>query len=201
MTDQSDWQRFAERYVSGQIPWDEELPPPELIALAGRLEPGRALDLGSGYGRSAIYLARLGWQVDGVDFVPRAVEEARSRAREAGTDSRVQFHVGDVTKLDFLQGLYDLAVDIGCMHILKMPELEDYRDELKRLLRSGARLLLFAHLRDPEDTSEAAVRWIEDKVIRELLADGFTLDVVDYGFTQVADNPPWPSAWFRFRRS
>jgi len=34
--------------------------------------------LGCGPGRASIYLARRGWQVDGVDFIPDAIELARN---------------------------------------------------------------------------------------------------------------------------
>ena len=200
MEDQSRQQSFADRYESGKIPWDDRLPPPELVALVDRLDSGRALDLGRGYGRTSIYLADHGWQVDGTEFVFQAVEESRRRARQAGVDRLVRFHVADVTDLDFLDETYDLAVDIGCMHSLNMPELESYRDELKRLLHSGAHYLLFAHLRDPEDDSDEAARWIEEPDLLALFTDGFSLSQVVHGVTEVADNPPWLSAWFYFRR-
>lgn len=72
---------LQQRYQRGDLPWDEPLPPPEIIALAERLPPGRALDLGSGTGRASIYLARCGWTVDGIDFVPEAVALADARQR------------------------------------------------------------------------------------------------------------------------
>ena len=53
--------RMTERYASGQIPWQHELPPPEVIALAETLAPGRFLDLGSGLGRACLYMAKHGW--------------------------------------------------------------------------------------------------------------------------------------------
>ncbi len=46
--------------------------------LAG-LPPGRALDLGCGAGRSAVWLAENGWQVTGVDFSDVALGLARER--------------------------------------------------------------------------------------------------------------------------
>lgn len=200
MMDQDRQQSFNERYETGQIPWDDQYPPPELIALAERLDPGWALDLGSGYGRTSIYLAKRGWQVDGVEFVPQAVEESRRRAKEAGVERLTCFHVADVTNLGILQGSYDLAVDIGCMHTLTIPELESYRDELKRLLRRGATYLLFAHLRDLQDESEEAARWIEEAVLLSIFSDGFSLSEVVHGVTEVGDNPPWLSAWYYFQR-
>jgi cyclopropane fatty-acyl-phospholipid synthase-like methyltransferase len=200
MIDQNRQQSFADRYESGEIPWDDRLPPPELMELVDMLVPSKALDLGSGYGRTSIYLAKHGWYVDGVEFVEIAVKEARQRALEASVEHLAHFHIADVADLGFLQGPYDLAVDIGCMHTLEMPALADYRDELKRLLRDEAIYLLFAHLRDPADVSDEADRWIEEDALRELFADGFSLEKAVHGVTQVADNPPWPSAWFYFRR-
>jgi cyclopropane fatty-acyl-phospholipid synthase-like methyltransferase len=193
-------QSFTERYASGQIPWDDPDPPPELIALAENMKPGRALDLGSGYGRTSIYLAKRGWQVDGVEFVPQAVEEARRRAQKAGVDQFTRFLVGDVTNLEMLQGPYNLAVDIGCMHTLTTSELENYRDGLKRLLQQGAIYLLFAHLRDIDDESEDSARWIEETSLLSIFSDGFSLAEATHGITTVADNPPWISAWFYFQR-
>lgn len=200
MVDQNRKQSFTERYESGRIPWDDQNPPPEVMALADRLEPGRALDLGSGYGRTSIYLAERGWQVDGIEYVPQAVEESQRRAKAASVDRLTRFLAADVTDLNILQGPYDLAVDIGCMHSLTMPELESYRDELKRLLRPGATYLLFAHLRDLEDDSEDTARWINEASLLTIFSDGFSLSEVVHGITEVADNPPWSSAWYTFQR-
>ena len=51
--------------------------------LAG-LAPGRALDLGCGAGRSAVWLAERGWHVTGVDFSDVALDIARERRPDVG---------------------------------------------------------------------------------------------------------------------
>ncbi len=100
---------FAYRilYAVGFTPWEQMLHPEiagqyaDLFAREeeGRDPPyGRALDLGCGSGIWAVALAQRGWQVTGVDFVPKALHRARERAEQA--DVEVEFLEGDVTRLD-----------------------------------------------------------------------------------------------------
>lgn len=199
--DTTTYQRFVERYESGQLPWAHELPPPEVIALVQQLKPGQALDLGCGYGRSAIYLAQNGWQADGVDYVPLAIEEAKRRAAAGGVGDKTHFYTASITELGFLTGWYDLAIDIGCMHVLDGPGLEAYRDGLLRLLCPGAIYLLFVHLRQGDEPDDGRPHGIFEQTVYSLFATGFVLEKVEHGTTQVEDKPPWFSAWFWFRRA
>lgn len=189
------------------MPWDAELPPPEVLALAPTLPPGRALDLGCGYGRTAIYLAGLGWEVDGVDFVALAVEEARRRA--AAADADVRFHEGSVTDLSFLAGPYDLALDIGCGHNLDEVGLRAYRDELLRLLRSGALFLFFGRIQTPAEEEEegndtSGPPGMDEAQFRRLFTGatgGFELERYERGVTEMSEeDSSWTSAWFWLRR-
>lgn len=199
----SSYQRLRERYEAGQAPWDDPLPPPEIMAEAEKLPPGRALDLGCGYGRAAIYLAQRQWRVDGVDFIDLALAEAARRAEKAGVSGRVQFHLSPVTDLDFLVPPYDLVLDVGCLHNFDEATLSAYRNEVFRLLRPGGLYLLFAHLRadPPEYDDQGAPRWIPEPLIHTYFGEGFTLEKVKHGTTQVEDRPPRPSAWFWFGRT
>lgn len=190
---------MEEIYESGSIPWDQIDPPPEVIDIATYLPIGRALDLGCGYGRASIYLARLGWQVDGVDFVAQAVEGARIRADQAGVSERVCFHQSPVTQLDFLHELYDFALDVGCAHGLTQEELMAYHQELLRLLKPGAIFLLFAHLNEEPNESEKQ-NWIDENTLQMIFSEGFHLEKAEHGQTQVNDQVPWRSAWFWFRK-
>ena len=190
--------RFTERYANGQVPWDDALPPPEVQSLVKSVPAGRALDLGCGYGRTAIYLAKTGWRVDGIDFVPRAIEEARRRAADAGVDGQVRFHVGSVAQMHFVQPPYDLAVDIGCMHSLTEPLQAAYRDELLRLLRPGAAYLLFAGLQSPDDDPAQGPSGIDEAALHALFAP-FSLQKTEIGVTEGEDYS-WRSGWFWFVR-
>ena len=155
MTDENPrYRRFADRYESGEVPWDHELPPPEVLAFADDAAPGRALDLGCGYGRAAIYMAARGWRVTAIDFVPLAIAEARKRAAAAGVAAQVDFQVGSVLALDHLPaGGYDFALDVGCMHAFDQEQRAQYAAGVARALRPGALFMLFTRLAGPEDAA------------------------------------------------
>lgn len=108
----------------------------------GLLTPGRALDLGCGPGRNALYLASLGFQVDAVDLSPAAVAWAQERAREAGAD--IRFHRGDAFELPAaeLGGPYDLIHDSGCFHHLPPHRRVSYLSLVDRALAPGGHLAL-----------------------------------------------------------
>ncbi|WP_327293069.1 class I SAM-dependent methyltransferase [Streptomyces sp. NBC_01198] len=116
-------------------------------SLAGYLDqglilPGRALDLGCGPGRNALFLASRGFEVDGLDLSPAAVGWAEDRAREAGAD--VRFACGDAFRLvgQELSGPYDLIVDSGCFHHLPPHRRVSYLALLDRVLAPRGHLAL-----------------------------------------------------------
>lgn len=53
---------------------------------AAGVVPGTALDLGCGEGGDALWLARRGWRVTGLDISPTAIGRARDAAVAAGLD-------------------------------------------------------------------------------------------------------------------
>jgi len=71
------------RYASVENLWAVR-PNRFLVAEAGELPPGRALDLACGEGQNAIWLASLGWDVVGVDYSEVAIAKARARAERDG---------------------------------------------------------------------------------------------------------------------
>jgi SAM-dependent methyltransferase len=126
--------------------WDTGLTPPEVTSAIDQFkQPGRALDLGCGTGTTSIYLAQRGWHVTGVDFSPKAIELARDKAQRAGVKS--DFHLGDVSRLDFLREPFDLIFDIGCLHGLDHESRTRYAEQLRRLTHPGSKFLLFGFIR------------------------------------------------------
>lgn len=128
---------YADR--SKAVPFFVPGPDESLASYAerGLLAPGRALDLGCGPGRNAVYLASLGYEVDAVDLSPAAVEWGQERARQAG--AQVRFLCGDAFTAE-LSGPYDLVYDSGCLHHLPPHRRVSYRALLERVLAPGGHL-------------------------------------------------------------
>jgi len=132
-------------YRLGFTPWEQEEPITDLIELingADALPPGTALDIGCGTGRNAVYCARRGWQVTGIDDVPLALDRAREHCRETGQEVRLV--QGDIAGRPDLGDGYSLLMDIGCLHGLNAAQLARAVGNLNRAAAPGATLLMFA---------------------------------------------------------
>jgi methylase of polypeptide subunit release factors len=86
---------FTFMYWFSRPRWDTNITPPQLVDLieVQKLKSGRALDLGCGTGTNAIYLAKHGWDVIGIDFVGKAINTAKQKAKAAKVS--VEFFQGD----------------------------------------------------------------------------------------------------------
>ncbi|HEV3462302.1 MAG TPA: class I SAM-dependent methyltransferase [Candidatus Dormibacteraeota bacterium] len=188
---------FRLMYRQGFTPWDSGVSPPELAGViegTRRLAAGRALDLGCGTGTTSVYMASNGWDVTGVDFVPRPVRVARAKAVAAGLP--VAFLVGDVTRLRELpiEPGFDLLFDQGCFHSLPDRARPAYEREVSRMARSGATFLLYAFGRQP------------DAHRRRFFPKGITIEEVQalFGdFEMLEATPgtdPFGSHWYTLRR-
>jgi SAM-dependent methyltransferase len=113
----------------------------ELVEGPERLRPGRAVDLGSGTGRNAIYLAAHGWDTVGVEMSGYAVDVAKGKAATHGVPAR--FVQGDVTRLPELDiGVFDLFMDGGCYHTIPPGRRNAYAASVMAVAAPGARLIL-----------------------------------------------------------
>lgn len=106
------------------------------VANRGR-PPGRALDLGCGRGQKTAELAARGWEVVGIDNVPRAIDAAQRRRIPGAT-----FLVGDVTDLSADLGTFDFFLDVGCFQHLDAEQRRAVGRGVSALANPGATLLM-----------------------------------------------------------
>ena len=90
------------------------------LRLIPRIGSGtRALDLGCGTGLQTRILARNSpAHFLAVDNHPPFVEEANRQARAAGLDARIETRVGDMQRLDFAPGSFDLIWCEGAIYVV-----------------------------------------------------------------------------------
>jgi SAM-dependent methyltransferase len=148
------------------------------------------LDLGCGTGTNAITLARRGWRVTGVDFVPEAIRRARKKV--AGSGLAIDLHIADVTDLGMLDDAYDYVLDIGCLTGIQAKDRPKYGAELARLLRPGGCYMLYAWL---PRVWQGRIIGISAEDLDLLLANGFVLER-----SVVGEENGHPTAWYWYRR-
>jgi SAM-dependent methyltransferase len=138
---------FRVMYRLGFTPWDEHpmaTSLQELVEGDDALPAGSALDIGCGTGDSSIYLAQHGWRVTGADFVPKALDKARTKA--AAKQVAVDFVHADATRLSS-EGVgtdFTLIVDNGCLHGMSDEDRDAYVREVAKVAAPDARLLIVA---------------------------------------------------------
>ncbi|MGE5166506.1 MAG: class I SAM-dependent methyltransferase [Sphingobacteriales bacterium] len=143
---------YRAAYAIGFKPWEKASihhPAAEQVAKlfdreqSERLSPySRALDLGCGTGHWALELAARGWQVTGIDLVPRAIKNAKARAEKAG--AKIDFVEGDVTALRAagIRPEFEFIWDFGTLHGLTKLEREAASREITAVAAAGATMLM-----------------------------------------------------------
>jgi SAM-dependent methyltransferase len=199
--------KFA--YRVGFTPWeDADLQGPvaeQISAMFEREERGRqppygkALDLGCGTGPHAVALATRGWQVTGIDIVPKALQVAGGRASDAGVD--VRLIQGDVAALRAagVGSGFRLVIDFGTVHGLKAREREAVGREVSAVAAPDATLLMFTFA---EGHRGPIARGMSREDIEAILPEWEVTDQEPYAAD--IQLPPFVKApnprWYRLRR-
>ena len=105
------------------------------------MAPGRALDIATGRGRNAIFLAERGFAVEGVDISEVALQEAQRRAVQKGL--AVTFRQADLDHIELPEAQYDLIVNINFL-------LRSLVAPIKKALKVGGRVVFETYLIDQQ---------------------------------------------------
>jgi len=136
----------------------------------------KVLDIGSGFGRNANWLAQKGAEVTGVNINDDEIKHSQVTAREAGVN--VNYIHADATSLPFPDGSFEVALDLGCSHEIPSKEgQEKAMKEVVRILKPGGHLVYFGFSKDhplySENKENPRFRSIDD--IKNLYGDHFEI--------------------------
>lgn len=134
---ESDWEH---RY-SGEPMWSGN-PNGSLVAEAGHLTPGRALDVGAGEGGDAVWLAEQGWTVTASDISSRALARVAAEAERRGLT--VECRHADANSL----GPYPPeSFDLVSAQYASIPRTPDHRGvrNVLEAVAPGGTLLVVSH--------------------------------------------------------
>ena len=128
---------WSERYREGS---GFNLKPNRLLMEAVKeVKPGRALDVGMGQGRNALYLAQQGWDVTGIDLAEEGIRQAREQAQAQGLKLNALLQSWDD---------YDFGVERWDLIALIYVGARDFADKAVKALKPGGLLVIEAFHKD-----------------------------------------------------
>jgi SAM-dependent methyltransferase len=149
------------RYEENELVWSAE-PNMFLPPIVEQLEVGTALDLACGEGRNAVWLARRGWDVTGVDYSSVGIEKAK---RIAG-DTDVDWVVADVTTYE-PDRMFDLVM-IVYVHLDPAGMRSLFQNAISALTPGGTLIALGHALRNLTDgvggPPYPEILWTEERI-------------------------------------
>ena len=147
---------WEDRYAAPGLTWSGN-PNQVLVDEVTGLAPGRALDIGSGEGGDALWLARRGWHVTGVDIAVNALDKARTRieAIDPAAAQRTSWEQHDLTEWVPAEQSFDLITS-RFMHLADPARTALFRG-LAAAVAPGGTLLIVGHdMSELEPTEENA---------------------------------------------
>lgn len=134
---------------------------------------GRAVDVATGTGRNARFLAAEGYDVDAVDVSDEALDRAARAADAQGVDDRIDWIRADVDEFELERSTYDVITVSFFAALDRLPDL-------KEALAPGGILVYEHHLRssDPIDIGPSTDRYRFRS--NDLLRACLDLTVLDY---------------------
>ncbi len=133
-----DRERWDKRFGGKEFALGKE-PNPFLKNHIRFLPKGKVLDIATGEGRNAIFLAQHGFEVDAVDISEKGLRKARQLAREKGIQINT-FEV-DLDRFQIEKERYDVIADF---YFLKRRLIS----RIKRGLKKGGRVIFETYILD-----------------------------------------------------
>jgi SAM-dependent methyltransferase len=197
MSNVPDRSTFETAYT-GQAPWDIGRPQQAFLTVADRIT-GSVLDAGCGTGDNALFFARQGYKVTGIDFLEEPIQRAKRKA--AGRGLSATFLVLDALALQDLPEVFDSVIDSGLFHVFSDEDRRRYVGGLATVLKPGGRLFLLCF--SDEEPGTRGPRRVSQKELHDAFAKGWVIESVEPtryevrpDLKDVTFSEGGPRAWF-----
>jgi SAM-dependent methyltransferase len=159
-----DWEKIYSQYDLTEIPWHSDEPDQELVELieSKEIKPHLVLDVGSGAGTDAIYLAAIGCEVTAIDISHEAIKIARHRAEQEGV--KVDFIADNFMEFDFHDKSFDFINDRGCFHHINPRDRHKFAVRINDLLKNKGSYFLRCWSDKAEETERGPYRLSKDEI-------------------------------------
>jgi 2-polyprenyl-3-methyl-5-hydroxy-6-metoxy-1,4-benzoquinol methylase len=138
------WDAVYHKTPPNELPWNAGAPDPELVKLieSGIIPIGRAIDVGTGPGHDAIFLAKKHFKVLAIDISSVAIELAQANAKLAGVGVAIDYRAQDILALSSPDGTATFINDRVCFEVLDADDRENYAAKISKVLIPGGHLFL-----------------------------------------------------------
>ncbi len=133
-----DQRRWDKRFGKKEFALGKK-PNPFLKKQIHLLPAGKALDIATGEGRNAVFLAQHGFEVDAVDISEKGLRKARQLAREKGV--KINTLEVDLDRFQIEEGRYDLIANFYFLKRRLIPRI-------KKGLKKGGRVIFETYILD-----------------------------------------------------
>lgn len=183
-----DKETFQSAYA-GEAPWDIAGPQKPFVAVADKVT-GKLLDAGCGTGEHALFFAKRGLDVTGIDYLAEPIRRAKEKAQKQGLP--VRFEVRDALTLGESNERFENVLDCGLFHCFSDDDRKQYVAGLAHVLKPDGRLFMMCF--SDAEPGEQGPRRITKNELHAAFADGWQIESIEP--TQFETNPNFKDAEF-----
>lgn len=161
-------------------PWDIGRPQAAILSIADQVS-GRVLDIGCGTGENALYFAKKGHSVLGIDYLSQPIEMAKEKLKtrqlKAGGTLQIDFQQGDALQVNQLEERFDTIIDCGLFHVFSDTDRTTYIEGLSKVLRPNG--LLVIHCFSDKEPPGFGPRRINIEELRGAFSQHWKIESID----------------------
>ena len=142
--------RFDLIYAGAEMAFGTE-PEPELSKfIMSSVKKGKALDLGCGDGRHALFLAGKGYHVTAVDFSPVAIKKLESISKVKKLDKVLELHFCDARDFDYPSEEFDFVAAVTLFDHVPKKDVRPLFDKVAGSMKTEGVIFIKVHtVNDP----------------------------------------------------